>query len=183
MIPFEVRVFGRNTGAALIQNGWPSHIISIVDTGQSHLVPLVSRNHLRMEFDDVEDQREDEFVAPAEEHVLAALTHAADLKAGDRLLVHCNMGVSRSPAIAIGILMQHGASYASAYDQIAALAAAQQRPMRPNRMILSLLDEHFQTGGALRSYHQQKMRERAAQPVSGGAAEMQRIMDLFRNGG
>jgi predicted protein tyrosine phosphatase len=75
----------------------------------------------------------------------AALKHAANLNDGDRLLVHCHAGKSRSPTMVIGILISAGLSATEAMSRVKAL-----RPfVFPNRLMISILDDLLGQGGEL----------------------------------
>jgi predicted protein tyrosine phosphatase len=95
------------------------------------------------------------------------LEHTKDLNDRDRLLVHCHAGKSRSPAMAIGILIQSGLSPTEAIDQVKIV-----RPeLIPNRLIVRLIDEVLLLDGSLVSIvnsHYQTLGSKAYLPDRGG---------------
>ena len=100
-------------------HGKASHIISIVDPGDAGSLPnmgIAPERHLKIACDDVESRAEakaherawpgSRCVAPTRAMVASALRFADKLTPLDNLVVHCMHGISRSPAIAFGILCQ-----------------------------------------------------------------------------
>ena len=60
-------------------------------------------------------------------------------------MVHCHAGISRSTAVAIGVLCQHGLNPSEATQQVLAI-----RPQAfPNQYILQLFDDIFALNGQL----------------------------------
>ena len=85
---------------------------------------------------------------PSREDVGAALRWSQDLKKGDRLLVHCSAGVSRSTALAFSILCQHWGRDTE-LECFAELMAI--RPIAaPNPMVVALADELLARNGQMR---------------------------------
>lgn len=74
-----------------------------------------------------------------------ALLHFAAQQPG-KLLVHCHKGESRSTAIAIGILIQRGATLEHATQQLQT-AHKPARPFTPNLLILSHLEQVLGVAG------------------------------------
>jgi predicted protein tyrosine phosphatase len=63
---------------------------------------------LRLQFDDVAERGDPADVLFAEQHareIIAFIEKWADV---DRIVLHCNMGISRSPAVALGLCDLHG---------------------------------------------------------------------------
>ena len=104
----------------------------------------------RYYFDDIEPN--DEFVDPnslkkmaRREQIEDILELTALLKPTDRLLVHCHVGISRSTAVAIGVLCQHKISPKRAVKSVFL-----KRPFAsPNEHILGLFDEILALDGKL----------------------------------
>lgn len=63
---------------------------------------------LRLEFDDVTEQRAPSDILFASDQARAIVDFVHVWPDADRLIVHCNMGVSRSPAVALGLCDAHG---------------------------------------------------------------------------
>lgn len=132
----ELRIVNATEAVELLEEGWPSVAVSLV--GDDLRFPLVSfgPHHLILNFHDVEEEVAG-YVAPSEAQMRQALLHTSQCKAGQRLLVHCHAGKSRSPALAIAILIQAGLSPAVAFEQVKRV-----RPqMIPNRLMIGQLDQ------------------------------------------
>lgn len=63
---------------------------------------------LRLNFDDVNERGSDSDILFAADHARAIVDFVDLWPDADRLIVHCNMGVSRSPAVALGLCDAHG---------------------------------------------------------------------------
>lgn len=140
----ELRIVTAPEALVLLQEGWPTRAVSLV--GDDLRFPLASfgDHHLILRFHDLEEGVEG-FVAPTEEQMREALAHTKDLAVGERLLVHCHAGKSRSPALAIGILVQAGLAPAAALEKVRAI-----RPeLIPNRLMIRQLDRVLGLGGEL----------------------------------
>lgn len=107
-------------------------------------------NWLKLEIHDTSNEAG--YKAPNQQEVLKGITFGANvIKSGQPLLVHCQFGLSRSPAMAIGSLLQAGRSIEQAYSEVLAV-----RPtIDPNALIIRILDEHFKFNGELINYNQE----------------------------
>src|SRR5256885_11293112 len=63
---------------------------------------------LRLQFDDVAERGDPADVLFAEQHAGEIVAFIEKWPDVDRIVLHCNMGVSRSPAIALGLCDLHG---------------------------------------------------------------------------
>jgi predicted protein tyrosine phosphatase len=63
---------------------------------------------LRLQFDDVVERTDSADVLFAEEHARRILEFVREWPDVDRVVFHCNMGLSRSPGIALGLCDVHG---------------------------------------------------------------------------
>src|ERR1700681_3857687 len=63
---------------------------------------------LRLNFDDVTERGADSDILFAGDHARAIVDFVDLWPDADRLIVHCNMGVSRSPGVALGLCDAHG---------------------------------------------------------------------------
>jgi predicted protein tyrosine phosphatase len=63
---------------------------------------------LRLNFDDVTERGADSDILFAADHARAIVDFVDLWPDADRLVVHCNMGVSRSPGVALGLCDAHG---------------------------------------------------------------------------
>lgn len=107
-------------------------------------------NWLKLEMNDTSNV--DFKKPPNQQEVLKGITFGANvIKSGQPLLVHCQFGLSRSPAMAIGCLLQAGRTIEQAYTEVLAV-----RPtIDPNTLIIRILDEHFKFNGELIKYNQE----------------------------
>jgi predicted protein tyrosine phosphatase len=63
---------------------------------------------LRLNFDDVTERGEESDILFAEEHAREIRDFVASWPSARRVVVHCHAGVSRSPAVALGLCDTHG---------------------------------------------------------------------------
>src|SRR3954468_20088676 len=63
---------------------------------------------LRLQFDDVAERGDPADVLFAEQHAREIIAFIDEWPDVDRIVLHCNMGVSRSPAVALGLCDLHG---------------------------------------------------------------------------
>lgn len=63
---------------------------------------------LRLSFDDMIEMGEPTDILFAPDHALAITRFIDEWPAVDRIVIHCNMGVSRSPGVALGLCDLHG---------------------------------------------------------------------------
>lgn len=140
---FELRVVGQEEAEALFYKQWPTRIVSLTGTETLYYGP----HHLHVRVDDVG------FVghnvrSPSKAHLSEVFAFTADLRSRDRLVVHCHVGQSRSTAVAIGIMMQHGMDYKQAFDHVESVRSV----LMPNPLFIKLIDEYFQVDGKLIEY-------------------------------
>ena len=141
---FELRIETAPEALRLMQEGWPTRIISLVGDDLRFELPVMGAHHFVARFHDVEAETPG-YVAPTAKILRSALAHAEDLKDEDRLLIHCHAGKSRSPAMALGVLVDAGMSAEQAMDQVKQL-----RPfVIPNRLIVRMLDRLLEQRGEL----------------------------------
>lgn len=87
---------------------------------------------------------------PTREEVVKGITFGSNaIRAGQNLLVHCQLGLSRSPAMAIGSMIKAGDTIEGAFNR-----AKQVRPrIDPNPLIIQYIDEHLKLNGELINYN------------------------------
>ena len=181
---FEFRVKGISEAQVDISHGWPTRIISAIK------VPLLGfdhqgDHHLIVNVDDIHSVTCEGTPATVE-MIHQVLAHTSDLEDDDRLLVHCFAGQSRSTALMIGILIQHGMSPQDAFDSV-----KENRPvLMPNQLITELLDAHFGLNGDLINIVLDYIRDELSRTRkfydeksvnATQVASMKKFMDLFRD--
>lgn len=180
---FELKICGIFEASRWADNNWPTHIVSMVDPGIN--ISFACKNHLILHLHDVESQLRNEWVLGSEEHIDAILEFTKDLGPGDRLLVHCHQGLSRSTAAAIGIMLQHGFDAESAYRYVESVRDI----LLPNGLIIKMLDERFGLNGHLYdlviSERREKMKRRLDQSVDimdhSNVVEMKSILEKLNS--
>lgn len=80
-----------------------TEMVSLIAEGQDFHRPAVIRaeRHLKLKMNDIAFAGTGDLIAPAEEHVMQLIDFAKGWDRSAPLLVHCWMGVSRSPAAAV----------------------------------------------------------------------------------
>ncbi|HDN26841.1 MAG TPA: hypothetical protein ENG03_07050 [Thioploca sp.] len=137
-----------------------THTISLLDPGIENYgftIPVASPDGKlrRYYFHDIMDEYDHNFLIYLTKEpipVLATLQQIQDileftapLQSTDKLLVHCQAGVSRSTAVACGILCQHGLTPSEAAEYVISI-----RPIAyPNQHVLTLFDELLGLEGKL----------------------------------
>jgi predicted protein tyrosine phosphatase len=140
---FEIKVSELDT-ADFHHNNWPAtRVVSLVDpkaeanirTHADRLIVAMSDVNL------VNASR----TPPRPGQIREILEFTKNLTDEDRVLVHCHAGVSRSTAMAIGILCQHGMSPSAALKHVQGI-----RPqLWPNTLIIGYIDEILDLKGEL----------------------------------
>lgn len=181
---FNLKITDLPTAKGLLAHGWPTKAVSLVCPG-TDLWHHGDHHHI-VWANDIPVSMPG-MVAPEREHVEGVLAFTADLKPDDKLLVHCFAGISRSTAMAIGILISHGVPYAEAFATVENI-----RPfMHPNTRIIRFIDELMGLDGKLVSHlvnwqkakHAQTLTQRklAAQAsFTLDVEKMKRYRDLFK---
>ena len=119
---------------------------SVIDTNPSHWRD--PSNWLKLEMEDT--VRTTDADAPTNEEVVKGITFGGNcIKSGSNLLVHCQLGISRSPAMAIGSLLVAGNNIQQAYDRVKNVRSR----MDPNPLIISLIDSHLGLNGELSKFN------------------------------
>jgi predicted protein tyrosine phosphatase len=138
---FQIRVDNYLDLQRTIETFKPTHVVSMITAMEP---PVGVPHHLQIRVDDVPSEMPG-YVHPQMSHLQTVLAFTADLVETDRVLIHCFAGISRSTAIAIAILIQHGMRYDEAFIHVHSI-----RPiLMPNQAFIRLTDEHFKLGGKL----------------------------------
>ena len=112
----------------------PSDVISLL--GDRAFPDLPGRRHLKLRFHDIEAPA-DGLTSAGTATIQALLAFADDWTLGRPMVIHCLLGISRSPAAALAILcgLNPGAE-AEAVQALRQVAPG----ARPNRLMVSLAD-------------------------------------------
>lgn len=156
---FKLRISSLDHAAEISQN-WATHTVSILDTDLVRMAfeaetfykkripkPRDGLSLCRCYFDDVTPEDRLELVLATLLDIQAILDFSARLTTHDRLLVHCSAGISRSTAVATGILCQHGLSPAAALNKVFFV----RQGAIPNPYVIALMDEALELNGELTS--------------------------------
>ncbi len=127
-------------------------------------------NWMKLNMEDTPDPNGED--APTTEEVVKGITFGSNaIRAGQNLLVHCQLGLSRSPAMAIGSMIMAGETIEGAFNR-----AKQVRPrIDPNPLIIKLIDEHLKLNGELIKYNDQ-YRANTRKDLK---AEYQKMMECY----
>ncbi len=140
---FELKIASLRN--ALRIQPWATHTISLLDPDFLAISqipePSVEQQVLRCSFHDI---GKEEFAAYFNDPKMAnsqqiqeILDFTAQLKSTDKLLVHCHAGISRSTAVACGILCQHGLTPTEAVKYVLSI----REQAFPNQHVIKLFDD------------------------------------------
>lgn len=156
---FELRISSLDNAGEISRN-WATHTVSILDTDLARMILASetfyekripkSREGLslyRCYFDDVTPKDNLGLTFATLADIQAILAFSTNLTPHDKLLVHCGAGISRSTAVATGILCQHGLSPTAAFEKVFSV----RKGAIPNTHIIALMDEALELNGELKS--------------------------------
>ena len=148
---FELKISNLKIALQLSQH-WATHTISLLnpDTGKLIKIPLASPDALQRRYyiydinpSEFSEFFKDKIATP--EKIQDILEFTAPLQSKDKLLIHCHAGISRSTAVACGVLCQHGFTPSEAVKYVLSIRP----PASPNRHILTLFDDILELKGQL----------------------------------
>jgi predicted protein tyrosine phosphatase len=139
---FNIKICSYDQSHGLMQT-WATKTLSLLDPDLRDVEQPNSYRHIGF-FNDITHPIYG-WVMPTMAHFLACMNFSLDFKDDDNVLIHCHAGVSRSTAIAIAVLIQHGMNVNDAVDKIFEVRDC----MWPNATLISLADVHFGLGGSL----------------------------------
>lgn len=140
---FEIKVCELDTAEYHRQDWGATRVVSLVDPKAVDRIP-VREDRIIIGMSDVNLVNASR-TPPRPGQVLEVLEFTKNLQPTDRVLVHCHAGVSRSTAMAIGILCQHGMTPAAALAHVRSI-----RPqLWPNTLIIGYLDDILGLKGEL----------------------------------
>lgn len=135
---FEFRIEGAYDAEKLLGQNWPTCAVTVIQRGAEW--KSWGPAHIVVPMSDVGDPKASPD-APTIHHLAYILDHTKNLTSADRLMVNCWLGQSRSSAVAVAILMQHGMTTEEAFA-----AVLEQRPVAvPNVLICKHIDSYFGT--------------------------------------
>jgi len=140
---FELKITSLNQAVSLSRK-WATYTISLLDPGigiegyESIKIPVASHGQKlrRYYFNDISYDTENMKMVTSEQ-IQDILEFTTSLVSSDKLLVHCHAGISRSTAVACGVLCQHGLSPEEAIKHVLSV----RKQAFPNKYILKLFDE------------------------------------------
>jgi predicted protein tyrosine phosphatase len=133
--------------AALAAELRPQRILSIAEPGFRNPTPtgIGPDDHHHLNFDDIAEAIPG-YVEPSELHVASIIDLSGRLLDGDRILVHCQAGISRSSAAAMIILSARNPGYER---DIAARLREEGPWFVPNRLMVEIADRLMGRGPIL----------------------------------
>jgi predicted protein tyrosine phosphatase len=140
---------------ALQLQPWATHTISLLDPDFLAISqvpePSFEQQVLRHYFHDIGMEKFSSFFhnpkqKPATaQQIQEILEFTAPLESADKLLVHCHAGLSRSTAVACGILCQHGLTPTEAVKYVLSIRSQ----AFPNQHVIKLFDDVLELEGQL----------------------------------
>jgi predicted protein tyrosine phosphatase len=142
---FDIKISNYEESDKLCET-WATKCVSLIGPDHKNLYKTTDIRHFEF-FDDIDFIPDDNstWVAPTRESIERVLKYSSDLKNSDKLLVHCHAGISRSTAMLLGILCQHGVEPYKALELVEAI-----RPeLWPNNLVVQYCDEVLNLEGRL----------------------------------
>lgn len=147
----EVVIRGREEASRLLGGVHDfTHVLSLRNTSDSIAIPGFQRVSckLQLNFDDLSTSAPwGRWLPPERHHVQAILRFGQSLRDGDKILIHCEQGISRSTASAFMILAQ---LFGPGNEDAAMDYVYKERPIaRPNRLMVGYADSLLDRNGAM----------------------------------
>ena len=130
-----------------VQDTRATHLLSILEPGAYIKRPqeIVPAHHLTVGLDDIEKPRAG-MTVPSTSHIEAILDFIDAWRGEGRLVIHCQAGVSRSPAAALIVLTHLNPGQ----EEEAAKIVRRSIPhARPNQKMIAISDDILDRGGRL----------------------------------
>jgi predicted protein tyrosine phosphatase len=132
----------------------PALLISSTEAIINEIKTLTLDDHLRIIRQQIEDEKTIEvplegYQHPTLQNIENILEFSKTFTDTDKVLIHCHAGVSRSTAIAILVLIQHGMGIKEAFEKVYSIRDC----MNPNVMIINYGDELLECNGELSDYY------------------------------
>jgi predicted protein tyrosine phosphatase len=135
-LDFELKILDKRT--AREWGAWATRWLQMRDMSDSMQDAKAIGHRFVIQFDDL--SRQDDYgnwTGPTNEHIREIIEFATTIKTGDRVLVNCTAGISRSPAAAIILLL---ARDMDPKDVISFVHKARET-MWPNGLMIKLAEE------------------------------------------
>lgn len=136
-LPFELQVTGFWQAQELIDQCWPTKIVTLLSPQQMPTQRILSNcdDHLRIIMHDVTSVVPG-WIAPNADHIKNILNFTQGFTGQDRVLIHCQHGVGASTSVSMGVLVQHGIDPASAIHAVENINSG----LDPNELVIYLMD-------------------------------------------
>jgi predicted protein tyrosine phosphatase len=142
--PMRLRICGQPEARRHAAEWGATHLVTLKAEELRYLGPagFAPERHLTLQFADTRD--EERLDAPTLEHIAALCAFVDALPADARLLLHCLRGISRGPAMALGLLAREVPPV-----RAGTLLHRLRPEAEPNKLLVQLWDEHLKLDGAL----------------------------------
>lgn len=141
--PCRMRICGQYEARQYVDLWQPTHLVSIKQRERPYRgPPFPAERHLVLEFEDVTDASHPG--APTNAHLDAVLTFIDAVPQEACVLIHCLQGLSRSTALAMGLLAREVQPLRAAY-----LLHGLRPQAVPNPLLVRLWDERLDLHGDL----------------------------------
>lgn len=158
---FDIKVCGIGQ-SQYERDTWATKTIGMIDPDSSYSFTGTIDYHIEY-FHDIEEST-GQFIAPTIEQIGRFMVWAKTFTEDDRVLVHCHAGISRSTAVAIGVLVLHGMEPIDAFMHIQSV-----RPqLYPNKLIISQIDEILGKNGEMMEAYKEWKKNNAWGKTSSG---------------
>ena len=137
---FKIKVTNLDDSYEFRKN-WATKTVGLIDPERS----TKGNSNYHVEFFHDVNYESNYHVYPKMEHFKRIMDFTKSLTLNDQFLVHCHQGISRSTAIMIAVLIQHGCSIKQAIDHVYSV----RNSMWPNDLICKHADEYFNLQGKL----------------------------------
>jgi predicted protein tyrosine phosphatase len=124
----------------------PTHtkIIGLLEPSKTVHAVKTTKPYCLERFHDIERPL-GRYVHPTIDNVERILDFSKDFTEDDKILIHCQAGISRSTATCILVLVQHGMSIKEAFDHTLSI----RKIMNPNSLLLEYGDTLLKCDGAI----------------------------------
>lgn len=145
---FELKICGiHEAGNLIAREEWPTKAVSLLDPPRRDNWLQPSATHHIEYFDDIAVvmRADHNYTLPSREAIARVLEFTKNITKQDKVLIHCHAGISRSTAMAIGVLVQHGVDPERAIKYVEEI-----RPqLFPNSLVMQHIDDELGLNGVL----------------------------------